>query len=292
MSAASSASRCRCSAGSSARAPCDLGLDLAHVELGDQARVGALALQLERARAEVERPLGRGDLLVQRPQRVVRLHHVGRQRDPHRVARALGRQEVGPRGRVGVADPAPEVELVGHVERRPVVRPVHRNAGEERDRSARKRGCGSRRRCRRSTARAATRRPRRARAPRRPAPRRARCPGCWRAPPRRACRAWGRRTPSTTGRTARRATRLRGRAAPGVRQLVRRPLVRRRERARGEERGGERRGPGGEPTHGRLPSARRDDAAGCARSAARPRARAAPRAGCPRSSAARGSGGR
>ena len=44
----------------------ELRLDLAHVELGDQAGVGALTLQLERAGAEVERPLGRRDLLVER----------------------------------------------------------------------------------------------------------------------------------------------------------------------------------------------------------------------------------
>ena len=50
-SAASSASRCRCERRQLRPRALDLGLELAQVELGDQARVGAFALQLERVRA-------------------------------------------------------------------------------------------------------------------------------------------------------------------------------------------------------------------------------------------------
>ena len=87
-------------------------------------------------------------------------------------------------------------------------------------------------------------------------------------------------------RLLRRRHRRTGRRAPRLRQLARRALVLGRERASGEhgdEQANDR------VTHGRLPSARSDDAAACARRAGSPRARDAPPPRSPRSSGARGS---
>src|SRR5690606_6776087 len=108
---------------------CGLRLELAELELGEQARLEAPPLQRDRFLAQLHGPAEELDLLVERPQRKVRLRDRRSEREPHRLARRLARLQLRARSALPGAQAAEEVDLVGEVERRPIRAELARRAG-------------------------------------------------------------------------------------------------------------------------------------------------------------------
>jgi hypothetical protein len=107
------------------------GLDLPQLELRSLARVVAHALQALRFAPCLDRTSRDFGLRVERAQREIAVHHIGDERELHRIACRCAREQIAARGFRRAAIFAPEIDLPRSVQRDGDVVELSRNAGEE-----------------------------------------------------------------------------------------------------------------------------------------------------------------